>query len=113
MKFTSNLNFPQKSILGFKILTSFQSSIACYLLLLMGKFLISRFGFSQIQTIAGAFFNIILNLSITILITNIIIKRKQLQKISFIFLNSLLFLYLPLAIISILKNMMYLIIIWF
>ncbi len=113
MKFNSNLNFPQESILGFKILTSFQSSISCYLLLLFGKILNPKFGFSQIQILTGSLFNIILNLSIVILIINLIIKRREVQKISFIFLNSFLFIYFPLAVYFIFKYMKYLILSFF
>ena len=95
MKLNFNLDLPQKSIFGFKVLSSSHSSLACYLLLLIGKFLNTFFGFSQIQIIAGSLFNIILNLSIVILIINLFIKRKQIKRIYFIFLNSILFIYLP------------------
>ena len=97
MKFISKLNFPQKSIFGFKILSSLQSSISCYILLLIGKNLNLLFGISKINIIAGSLFNIVLNLSIVILIANLIINRKQIKKIYFIFLNFILFIYLPLA----------------
>ena len=86
MKFNYNINLPQKSIFGFKVLSSVQSSIACYILLIIGKFLNPFFGFSQIQIISGALFNIVLNLSFLILLINLINKRKQIQKIYFIFL---------------------------
>ncbi len=97
MKFISKLDFPQKSIFGFKILSSFQSSISCYILLFIGKNLNLLFGNSKINIIAGSLFNIVLNSSIVILIANLIIKRKQIRKIYFIFLNFILFIYLPLA----------------
>jgi len=97
MKFISKLDFPQKSIFGFKILTSLQSSISCYILLLIGKNLNLLFGVSKTNIIAGSLFNIVLNLSIIILIANLIIKRKQIKKIYFIFLNFILFIYLPFA----------------
>ena len=97
MKFISKLDFPQKSIFGFKILSSFQSSISCYILLFIGKNLNLLFGNSKINIIAGSLFNIVLNSSIVILIANLIIKRKQIRKIYFILLNFILFIYLPLA----------------
>ena len=97
MKFFSKLNFPQKSIFGFKILSSLQSSISSYILLFLGKNLNLLFGNSQINIIAGSLFNIILNLSIVVLIFNLIIKRKQLKIFDFIFLNFILFIYLPFA----------------
>ena len=97
MKFFSKLDFPQKSIFGFKILSSLQSSISCYILLFLGKNLNLLFGNSKINIIAGSLFNIILNLSMVILISNLIIKRKQLKIFYFIFLNFILFIYLPFA----------------
>ena len=97
MKINFNLNLPQKSIFGLKVLSSLHSSLASYLLLIVGKVLNTYFGFSQIQIIAGSLFNIILNLSIVILIINLLIKRKQIKRIYFILLNSILFLYLPLS----------------
>ena len=97
MKFITKLDFPQKSIFGFKILSSLQSSISCYILLFIGKNLNILFGNSEINIIAGSLFNIVLNSSIVILIANLIIKRKQINKFYFIFLNFILFIYLPLA----------------
>ena len=97
MKLFSKLDFPQKSIFGFKILSSLQSSISCYILLFLGKNLNLFFGNSKINIIAGSLFNIILNLSIVILISNLIIKRKQLKIFYFIFLNFILFIYIPFA----------------
>ena len=110
MKFNYNVKFPQKSIFGFKILSSVQSSIACYILLIIGKFLNPFFGFSQIQIISGALFNIVLNISFLILLINLLIKRKQIQKIYFFFLNSILLLYVPFSIYSIweqIKNLLF------
>ena len=97
MKFISKLDFPQKSIFGFKILSSLQSTISCYILLFIGKNLNLFFGISKINIIAGSFFNIVLNSSVVILIINLIIRRKQIKKIYFIFLNFALFIYLPIA----------------
>ena len=103
MKFINKLDFPQKSIFGFKILSSLQSSISCYILLFIGKNLNILFGNSEINIIAGSLFNIVLNSSIVILIDNLIIKRKQINKFYFIFLNFILFIYLPLAFYEIFK----------
>ena len=113
MKFNSNINLPQKSIFGFKVLSSFHSSISCYLLLIFGRFLNPLFGSDQIQVVTGSLFNIVLNISIVILIINLIFKRKQLPKLHFIFLNSLLFIYLPIAFYMIFKYTNYLLIIRF
>ena len=97
MKFISKLDFPQKSIFGFKILSSLQSTIYCYILLFIGKNLNLLFGDSKINIIAGSLFNIVLNSSVVILIMNLIIKRNQIKKIYFIFLNFALFIYLPIS----------------
>ena len=113
MKFNSNINLPQKSIFGFKVLSSFHSSISCYLLLIFGRFLNPLFGSDQIQIVSGSLFNIVLNISIVILIINLIFKRKQLAKVYFIFLNSLLFIYLPIAFYLIFKYTNYLLFIRF
>ena len=101
MKFNIKKIFPQKSIFGFKVLSSFHSSIACYIILIIGKLLNPLFGLSKIQIIAGSLFNVILNISVLILIINLFIKRSQIKKIYFIFLNFLLFLYLPLSLYEI------------
>lgn len=103
MKFKPKLNLPQQSIFGFKVLSSFNSSIACYLLLLIGKSLNPLFGVSQQQIIAGSLFNIVLNLSFVILIINLINKRKELQIFLFILLNSILFIYFPIVLFSVIK----------
>ena len=98
MSLKFNLSLPQKSILGFKVLSSFHSSLSCYLLLLFGRILNPLFGSSEIEIKAGALFNIVLNISVLILILNLFIKRKQIRKKYFILLNSLLFIYLPISI---------------
>ena len=107
MKRKLKFNFPQESILGFKILSSLQSSIACYLILLFGQIVNPFFGFSKAQIIAGIFFNLLLNISIIILIVNIFIRRKEIKKINFIFLNLVLFIYFPIAFYNILSNVIY------
>ena len=98
MVFKIKINLPQKSVLGFKVLSSLHSSISCYFLLLFGRILNPFFGSSEIQIKAGSLFNIVLNISILILILNLFIKKNQLEKNLFIFLNSLLFIYLPISI---------------
>ena len=103
MKLIQKLNFPQKSIFGFKILSSLHSSLFCYLFLIAGKSLNMFFGLSRINIIAGSLFNIILNLSIVILIVNLIKKRRQIKKIHFIFLNFILFIYLPISLFDIFR----------
>ena len=109
MKLNSNINLPQKSIFGFKILSSLQSSLSCYLLLLIGRLLNPLFGLEHLQVMTGSLFNIILNTSIVILIFNIILKRKQIQIFYFVILNSFLFLYLPIAFYLIFRYFIFLI----
>ena len=108
-----NIKKPHRSIFGFEILTSLQSSLSCYFLLIIGRFLNPLFGSEKLQIITASFFNIVLNVSIVILIINLTFKRKQLSKIHFIFLNSFLYIYLPVAIYLIYKYTKYLIFIYF
>ena len=103
MKSIYKLNFPKKSIFGFTILSSIHSSISCYILLFLGKNINLLFGDSKINLIAGSIFNIVLNISVVILIFNLIIRRKQLKKFYFVFLNFILFIYLPLAFFEIFR----------
>ena len=109
MKLNLNFNLPQKSIFGFKILSSFHSSIFCYILLLIGKFLNPMFGGSKIQIIAGSLFNIVLQTSVLILIINAISKRKQMKKRYFFFLNFILFLLSPLSLYIVFRHLLILI----
>mgnify|MGYP001354830975 CR=1 FL=1 len=64
----------------------------------------SFFGLSNIQIIAGALFNLLLNISIVILIINLSIRRREIKKINFILLNFGLFIYLPIALNKIFIN---------
>ena len=77
MKLNLRINFPEKSIFGFKILSSFHSSISCYILLIIGIILNPLFGFSKVQIIAACLFNIVLQSSVVILIMNAINKEKS------------------------------------
>ena len=112
MKLNLRINFPEKSIFGFKILSSFHSSISCYILLIIGLILNPLFGFSKVQIIAGCLFNIVLQLSIVILIMNAINKRKELKKIDFLLLNFTLILFLPFSFFIILKNSLFFLSFW-
>ena len=104
MKRKLKINFPQKSIFGFKILSSLQSSIVCYLILFIGAILNPFFGFSELQIIAGILFNFLLNISVIILILNLFIRRGEMKKFKFIFLNFGLFIYFPKALYEIFIN---------
>ena len=104
MRFNYHINLPQKSIFGFKVLSSLHSSIACYLLLTTGKILNPFFGVSKAQIISGSLFNIILNLSILILVLNLFIKRKQIQIFYFFLLNAILFFYIPFCLFKIVEE---------
>ena len=108
LKFISKLDFPKKSIFGFKVLSSLQSSISCYILLLTGKSLNLFFGSSRINLIASSLFNIILNLSIVILLINLVAKRNQIKKLYFFILNFLLFIYFPISLHEIFSSIKFL-----
>ena len=104
MQLFFKIKFPQKSIFGCKILSSFHSSIFCYILLFFGRFLNPLFGLNKIQLAAGSLFNIILHTSILILITNAYNKRNQIKKNYFLLLNFLLFLFLPFSVLIIFRS---------
>ena len=99
-----NFSLPEKSILGFKILNCFQSSISAYFLLISILFINPFFGFSLKQITFGSLFNIIANFSFITLIINIHLKRKDLKKKKFFFLNTPLFIYLPISIYYLIGN---------
>ena len=110
MKNKFTISFPQKSIFGFKILSSVQSSIACYFLLFFGKVLNNFFGLSKVQIISATLFNLLLNSSLIILIVNLFIKRKQIKFLYFFLLNIPLFIYVPIALYEIIINILRLLI---
>ena len=87
MKFSYNLRFPQKSLFGFKILSSFQSSLAVYFLSLSSMLINPFFGNNNVELFAGFFFNFINSFSILILICNLLIKRKELKRKNFYMIN--------------------------
>tara|TARA_A100000164_G_C21794723_1_gene717595 strand:+ start:627 stop:959 length:333 start_codon:yes stop_codon:yes gene_type:complete len=95
MKKNYSFRFPEESILGFKILSSIQSTISAYFLLVSGWLLNPYFGTSNVQIKAGSIFNIILNLSLMVLIINLIRKRNQLKRKYFILINSIIFIFMP------------------
>ena len=80
MIFNSNINLPQKSIFGFKILNSFQSSIACYLLLLTSRLLNPFFELINFELITGSLFNVV------ILTFNLFIKSTNFFKFAYLIL---------------------------
>ena len=108
MKKNYSFRFPEESILGFKILSSIQSTISAYFLLVSGWLLNPYFGTSNVQIKAGSIFNIILNLSLMVLIINLIRKRNQLKRKYFILINSMLFIYIPYIFSKLFVNIQYL-----
>mgnify|MGYP001160092236 CR=1 FL=1 len=101
--------FPDKSIFGFKILNCFHSSLSAYLIFISVLFVNPFFGCSFKQVLFGSFFNIVANLSFLILIINLLLKRKELNKKEFIFLNTPLFIFLPISILYVIGNIVNLI----
>lgn len=108
MKINNSFRLPEESILGFKVLSSFHSTISAYILLLAGFVLNPYFGTSNLQIKAGSIFNIILNLSLLVLILNLINKRNQLKRKYFILINSMLFIYIPYIFFKLFANIQYL-----
>ena len=105
MKKNYSFRLPEESILGFKILSSIHSTIAAYFLLVSGWVLNPYFGSSNnLEIKAGSIFNIILNLSLIILIFNLIRKRNQLKRKYFILINSIIFIFIPYIFFKLLLN---------
>ena len=105
MKSKLYINFPKKSLFGFKILSSLQSTVSSYILIFLGFILNPFFGIDINQLIAGTLFNLVLNISIIILVINLFLKRKELKITNFVFLNFLLFIYLPIALDNIIREL--------
>ena len=100
-----SLRLPQKSILGFKVLSSFHSTLASYFLLLSGVLINPYFGLKYKEILSGTFFNLILNISLLILVFNIIDKRKQLNRKYFLTINSIIFISIPQIVFQIFINL--------
>lgn len=104
--------FPKKSILGFQILSSWQSIGSSYFLLFLFYSLAPNFGREQIQLIAENVFLILINISILILTINSIYQKNKKPLILWLILSFPLWILVPLEIRIILyalKNLLYLI----
>ncbi len=75
-----------------------------YILIFLGIILNPFFGIDKNELIAGTLFNLVLNTSIIILIINLFLKRKEIKKTNFVIFNILLFIYLPIALENILRE---------
>ena len=90
-----NFKYPKKSILGFKVLSSIESSISAYIILFISSIFLAYFGVKEREINAVILFNIIAYASLLILILNLFLKRHEIKKNHFIILNFPLFLFLP------------------
>ena len=102
-----NLNYPKKSILNLKLLSSIESSISAYCIFLTVFLLGPYFGVTEKQLIAGSLFKIISYASILILILNLFVKRKEINKKGFLILNLPLFLSIPNFTHNLFKNLFF------
>ena len=88
--------FPKKSLFGFKILNSFNSTLAAYTLIIWFLIQSSVFNYFSISFWSSNLFILIANLSIFILIVNSIIRPRQKNKtIHWFLVNFPLWIYLP------------------
>ena len=87
MKFPHNIRFPKKSLFGFKILSSIESSLAIYFLSISSILINPFFGNNNVELYAGFLFNLINSFSILILICNLLIKRKEVKRKNFYIIN--------------------------
>ena len=93
--YLKKLKYPKKSILGFKLLSSIQSSLSAYCIIIIIYLTKPFFGISSIELIASILFNIIAYSSILILIFNLCLRRSELNKVFFIFFNFPLLIFIP------------------
>jgi hypothetical protein len=110
MKNFKKINFPQKSIFGYSVLSSFHSTISAYVIIISTFLLNPYFGKSDKEFIAGLLFNMISYLSIIILIINLYIKKRELKRKIFFFLNTPLLFFFPLSVYLLIKNILRLLI---
>ena len=88
--------FPNKSLFGFKILNSLNSTLFAYSLIIWLLIKITLFNYFAINSWSSNLFIFIANLSIFILIVNAIIRRRKRSNIiNWLFFNFPLWLYLP------------------
>ncbi len=66
-----------KSIFGFKVLDSWQSILSTYFFIILQHILSPMFGISNIELLAGRFFNFLISLSIIILIFNSFYQKEK------------------------------------
>tara|TARA_Y100001978_G_C23634825_1_gene405287 strand:- start:538 stop:873 length:336 start_codon:yes stop_codon:yes gene_type:complete len=94
---------PKKSIFGFRILNSLESTISAYLLIISSYFVSINFGYELIEIIAACLFFIIVNLSFLILLFNSFYRRKKSSIFSKIFDIPLL-LHIPISFFIIIRS---------
>ena len=95
MKLLRNIRFPQKSLFGFRILSSFESSLSVFFLLVLSTLINPFFGNDKVELIAGLLFNLINSLSILILIFNLVNKRNELSRKFFYLINFPIIIFCP------------------
>ena len=105
------LLLPEKSLFGFKVLSSQHSVFMSYAFIFIEYLLIPLFGIKKGEAIAGTFFILLINFSIIILILNSVIRIK---KINFFFLIIVipLIIYIPFSIERIILSIENLIILY-
>ena len=88
--------FPNKSIFGFRILGSWQSTLSAYLFLVPLFLLPPWFGSKPLELKAGSLFLVVLNLSIIILTFNSIQQKNKTPIYLWVIMNIPLWCLLPL-----------------
>ena len=95
--------FPNKSLFGFKVLNSLQSTIAAYLLLIIFIIIEPLMGEENIQLIARALFTLIINASIIILILNSMQQKNTTNNNYWKIFNFPLWFFMPISLIFSIK----------
>tara|TARA_B100000401_G_C52101499_1_gene391444 strand:+ start:73 stop:432 length:360 start_codon:yes stop_codon:yes gene_type:complete len=102
-----NLNLPQKSLFGFKILNSIHSSLFAYIFIVLILFSKNFIGTNIVQLISGNLYIIISNMGFWILVINSYLKRKELNKNIYFAINMPLLGFLPFSFFLIIKYLLY------
>ena len=104
------INFPTKSLFGFKVLNSIQSVLTAYFLLISYYIIKPYLGTESIKLLAASLFILILNLSIIILSLNSIKQKPNKDTFIWLIYNLPLWIYIPISlehlteVIRVIKN---------
>ena len=97
------LNFPKKSLFGFKVLNSVQSTCFSYVFIFLITFSNQFNGFNKIELLARYLYIVISSSSLIILTLNAYLRRYELDRNIYLTINFPLFVYFPFTIYLVFK----------